>query len=145
MNDGTYICKQNEVLETGIEMGLLFKANNLLEMRVVDVGIDTKQALEYCLYYFLEVWREWCALTEGKRNPNQITCSIASDVRCSQETKRAPQFHNKKQHTKFLREYGFIIKLAFNPIHQILHIFWCGYLYGFLYLHTISPSVLIPA
>jgi len=86
MNDGTYICKQNEVLETGIEMGLLFKANNLLEMRVVDVGIYTKQALEYCLRYFLEVWWEWCA--------------------------------------KFLRKYGFIINLAFNPIHQILHIFW---------------------
>jgi len=95
MNDGTYICKQNEVLETGIEMGLLFKANNLLEMRVVDVGINPKQALEYCLYNFLEVWQEWCALTEGKQNPNQITCSIASDIRCSQETERAPQIHNK--------------------------------------------------
>ena len=86
VNQAKLICKHNEVLETGIEMVLLFKANNLLEMRVVDVGIYTKQALEYCLRYFLEVWWEWCA--------------------------------------KFLRKYGFIIKLAFNPIHQILHIFW---------------------
>ena len=85
MNDGTYICKQNEVLETGIEMGLLFKANNLLEMRAVDVGIYTKQALEYILSSL--VWREWCA--------------------------------------EFLRKYGFIVKLAFNPIHKILHIFRC--------------------
>lgn len=87
MNDGAYICKHNEVHETCIEMG---KANNLLEMRVVDVGINTKQALEYRLHYFLEVWWEWCALTKGKQNPNQITCSIASDTRCSQETERAP-------------------------------------------------------
>jgi hypothetical protein len=58
------------VLETGIEMGLLFKANNLLEMGVVSMGIDPKQALEYCLYYFLEVRWKWRALTEGKRNPN---------------------------------------------------------------------------
>ena len=65
MNDGTYICKQNEVLETGIEMVLLFKANNLLEMRVVDVGIYTKQALEYIVFtsfagmvcqVFEEIW-----------------------------------------------------------------------------------------
>jgi hypothetical protein len=74
MNDGAYICKHNEVHETCIEMG---KANNLLEMRVVDVGINTKQALEYCLQYFLEVWWEWRALTKGKRNMNHLACSNA--------------------------------------------------------------------
>ena len=65
VNQAKLICKQNEVLETGIEMVLLFKANNLLEMRVVDVGIYTKQALEYIVFtsfagmvcqVFEEIW-----------------------------------------------------------------------------------------
>ena len=49
------------MLEAGVKMSLLLKADNLLEMRVIYVGIYTKQALEYGIYYFLEVWWEWCA------------------------------------------------------------------------------------
>jgi hypothetical protein len=71
VDDDTHICKQNEVLEAGVKMSLLLKADNLLEMRVICVGIYTKQALEYGLYYFLEVWWEWCAWGKGNKS---ISC-----------------------------------------------------------------------
>ena len=71
-NEETYICEQNEVLEAGIKMSLLLEADNLLKVGVIYVGINTKQALEYCLHYFLEVWRERCALTKGNQTPDQI-------------------------------------------------------------------------
>jgi hypothetical protein len=46
--------------------------------------------------------------------------------------------------SKFLRKNGFIVKLDLNPVHQILDIFRCRNLDGFLDLNSISPSVLKP-
>lgn len=46
--------------------------------------------------------------------------------------------------TEFLREDGFVIKLSFDPIHQVLNILWCWNLNWFLDLHPIGPSVLKP-
>jgi len=46
--------------------------------------------------------------------------------------------------TKLLREYGFIIKLWFNPVHKIFYILWSRNLNRFFNLHTICPSILIP-
>lgn len=48
-----------------------------------------------------------------------------------------------KRCTKPLRENRFIIKLNFNPVHQIFDILWCWYLYGFLDLNTICPSIFV--
>jgi hypothetical protein len=77
-NCESYICEQNEVLEAGVKMSLLLEADNLLKVRMIYVGINTEQALEYCLYYFLEVWRERCALTKGEtksRSGVMLDCS----------------------------------------------------------------------
>lgn len=51
---------------------------------------------------------------------------------------------NIKIFTKLLREYGFIIKLCFNPVHQIFYIFWSRNLNRFFNLYTICPSIFIP-
>ena len=81
-NEETYICEQNEVLEAGVKMSLLLEADNLLKVRVIYVGINTKQALEYCLHYFLEVWRERCALTKGKPNSRSDSILDCSNIMC---------------------------------------------------------------
>jgi hypothetical protein len=41
-------------------MGLLLEAYNLLKVRVIDMGIYTKQSFEYCLHNILEVERKGC-------------------------------------------------------------------------------------
>jgi len=47
-----------KVLETGVEVSLLPKVHDLLEMRVVDVGVHTEETLEDVLHDVLEVLRE---------------------------------------------------------------------------------------
>ncbi|BAS85036.1 Os03g0577150 [Oryza sativa Japonica Group] len=59
-------------------MGLLLEADNLLKMGVIYVGINTKQALENCLYNLLEVWREWCACFWGNIDSSSSWPSIQS-------------------------------------------------------------------
>lgn len=49
------------MLEAGIEMCLFLEADNLLKMRVVNVGINTEQPLEYGLHDIFKVWRERCS------------------------------------------------------------------------------------
>ena len=42
-----HLCEVHEVLEAGVEVGLLIQRAHMLEMGVVDVGIHTEEALEY--------------------------------------------------------------------------------------------------
>lgn len=57
----TYISKEYEVLEAGVQMCLFVETNNLLEMRVVDVSVDSKQTLENGLNHLLEVSWKRCS------------------------------------------------------------------------------------
>lgn len=71
VNGETHVRKQNEVLKASVKMSLLLEADNLLKMGMVYVGINTKQALENCVYNILEVGWKWCAWIK-EINPDQV-------------------------------------------------------------------------
>ncbi len=50
--------EEDEVLERGVEVGLFAELDHLLEVLVVDVGVDPEEAFEYCLRYGVEVLGE---------------------------------------------------------------------------------------
>lgn len=50
--------KKNEMLEAGVEMGLLLQSDNLLKVRVIDVRVHSKQTLEYGFYNLPKVCRK---------------------------------------------------------------------------------------
>ena len=54
------------MLEAGVEVRLLMKAANGLEVRMVHVGIHAEQALENGADDIIEVGREGCSKSLGK-------------------------------------------------------------------------------
>ena len=50
-----YMGEKDEVLETGIEMSLLFETDNLLEVGVVNMCINPKESLKNILYNVPEI------------------------------------------------------------------------------------------
>jgi hypothetical protein len=62
--------EKDEVLEAGVEMGLLFEADNLLEVGVVNVCINPKQSLENSLHDVPEVHGKWSPYNAKQR----VTC-----------------------------------------------------------------------
>lgn len=53
-----YLSKENEVLETGIQVSFSLELTYLVKMGAIDVGIHTEEALEYLLHNFFEIVRE---------------------------------------------------------------------------------------
>lgn len=49
------------MLEAGVKMRLFLEIDNLLEMRVVYVGINAEQTFEYRLNNFFKIWGKWCS------------------------------------------------------------------------------------
>lgn len=64
--------EEDEVLEAGVEVGLLAQFNDLWEVLVVDVGVHAEQALQDGLGDGQEVFREGHAWKRGKGNCNVI-------------------------------------------------------------------------
>ena len=62
-----YPGEQCKMLEAGVKVSLFLKAHNLLKMCVVNMGINTEKALEYCLHNFLEILWERGSCTNGLR------------------------------------------------------------------------------
>lgn len=58
-NSSTYRCEENKMLETSVEMSFFLETNNLLEVTVIDVCINTKHPLQNRLHEILKVWWEW--------------------------------------------------------------------------------------
>jgi len=54
----------DEMLETGVKMGLSSKPDNLLEVGVVDMGVNAEKAFEYRLDNLLEILGKRCAKLE---------------------------------------------------------------------------------
>lgn len=55
----THLNKEDEVFEGGVQMGLLLQLDDRVKVLVVDVSIDTEQALQDGLRHGHEVLWEW--------------------------------------------------------------------------------------
>lgn len=55
----TYTGKEYEMLEACVQMSFLLKAHDFLEVRVINVSINTEQSFEYSLHDLLKVGRKW--------------------------------------------------------------------------------------
>ena len=58
-NRGAYLCEVHEVLEAGVEVGLLAQIAHVAKVGVVDVRIDTEETLEDGADHVLKIAREW--------------------------------------------------------------------------------------
>lgn len=47
------------MLEACVQMSFLLKAHNFLEVRVINMGVNTEQSFEYSLHDLLKVGRKW--------------------------------------------------------------------------------------
>lgn len=54
----TYPREEYEMFKASVEVSLLLQIHNLLEMRVIDVGIHTEQPLKDCLHHIFKVGRK---------------------------------------------------------------------------------------
>jgi hypothetical protein len=50
-----HLCKQDEVLETRIQVSFSLELTDLVKVGAVNVGVHPEQALEYLLHDFLEI------------------------------------------------------------------------------------------
>ncbi len=58
LDQGKLVNKVDEMFEAGIQMGLSREKHDVLEMRVIDVGVHSEQPLKYHLDNCLKVTRE---------------------------------------------------------------------------------------
>lgn len=57
----TYICEENKMFKTCVQVSFFLQADNLLKVRVIDMSIHAEQALEYCLHNIRKIGWKWCA------------------------------------------------------------------------------------
>jgi hypothetical protein len=95
-------------------VGLFSKGDDLLEVGVVDVGVNSEEALEDILNYLLKVLRE------------RDICARKASV-----PSREPWLHTNHSDgtdgsTDSGREDSFIVENALYPGHQTVDVFWSG-------------------
>ena len=55
LNQAEFLYEINEMLKWRVQMGLLIQVDNVTEVGMINMGVDTKQPLEYCLGYCKKV------------------------------------------------------------------------------------------